>query len=69
MSHLDSQEWCLRKENCILSIEEDFEMRRNIKKSNFFQNLFGCNKEKHYRSMLKKSEKSIMKELDLVKFI
>ena len=47
----------------------EFQNATKIPAQGCMQTLFGCNKEKKYRRMIKRAESAVAKELDLIKYI
>ena len=51
------------------NMQWDFQKMANIPRRMCLATFFGCNRKSRYKKMLEKSNNSIMKELDLIKFI
>ena len=47
----------------------DLPNAKKIPTQGFMQTLFGCNKDKKYKRMLKRADSAVSRELDLVKYI
>ena len=56
-------------ENLQANMKWDFQNATKIPAQGCMQILFGCNKEKKYRRMLKRAESTVARELDLIKYI